>query len=268
MGDSYTDPYFVGDRFVTVRKNPYNVTVRYRATGRLIGRLELPDLTARTGHPLLENGPRALPVARDGPKLVMTDGWYYLMVDTDRMVIDWKRLIDAKDATREPAMRFALKGGYLAVLKEDYDKKTIYMLSSKTGDVLWRTDPKDAKSPQPLHSMYIEGEHIHGIGVYAGQGFYYVKRECKTGRLLYQTTVKGYGGRPAATLVPWNYNGRAIVQVKDRQHFELNVFDMKTGERLDALKKKGVGEFGRHGNVSGAVQNGRIVMLSKDRLDL
>ncbi len=268
MGDLYCDPYFVGDRFVTVRKNPYNVTVRYRATGKLMGRLELPDLSTHTGHPLLENGPKALPVAHDGPKLVVTDGWYYLMVDTDRMAIDWKRRIDANDATREPAMRFALKGGYLAVLKEDYDQKVIYMLSSKTGNVLWHTNPKDAHSPQPIHSMYIEGEHVYGIGVYPGQGFYFVKRECKTGRRLCRTTVKGYAGKPAVSLVPWNYNGRAVVRVKDRQDFELNVFDMQNGKRLHVLKEKGVGEFGRHGNVSAAIQSGRLVFMAKDKLNL
>jgi outer membrane protein assembly factor BamB/tetratricopeptide (TPR) repeat protein len=268
MGDLYCDPYFVGSRFVTVRKNPYNVTVRYRATGKLMGRLELPDLSTHTGHPLIDGGPKALPVAHDGPKLVVTNGWYYLMVDTDRMAIDWKRRIDANDATREPAMRLAVKGSYLTVLKEDYDQKVIYMLSSKTGDVLWHTDPKNGRSPQPLHSVYIDGQYLYGLGVYPGQGFYFVKRECKTGKLIFQTTVAGYAGKPAASLVPWNYNGRAVVRVKDRQDFELNVFDMKTGKRVQVLKEKGVGAFGRHGNVSATVQNGRIIFMAKDKLDL
>jgi len=116
--------------------------------------------------------------------------------------------------------------------------------------------------------MYIEGEHVYGIGVYPGQGFYFVKRECKTGRRLCRTTVKGYAGKPAVSLVPWNYNGRAVVRVKDRQDFELNVFDMQNGKRLHVLKEKGVGEFGRHGNVSAAIQSGRLVFMAKDKLNL
>ena len=64
---------------MSLRKLPFNLTVRYRSTGKLIGRLDLPDLLLNEEHPLIENGPRALPVARDGPLLAVTDGWYYIM---------------------------------------------------------------------------------------------------------------------------------------------------------------------------------------------
>ena len=66
QGDIYLAPYFLGDRLVCVRKMPFNLTVRHRATGRLIGRLALVDLSLNTKHPLLENGPAELPAARDG----------------------------------------------------------------------------------------------------------------------------------------------------------------------------------------------------------
>ena len=65
-GDLYAAPYFHGDRLVSVRKMPFNLTVRYRSTGQLMGRLALPDLSLFDEHPLLENGPRELPVAHDG----------------------------------------------------------------------------------------------------------------------------------------------------------------------------------------------------------
>ncbi|MFO7900240.1 MAG: PQQ-binding-like beta-propeller repeat protein, partial [Planctomycetota bacterium] len=162
LGDLYAPSYFVGDRLVSVRKNPVNVTARFRATGKLIGRLDLPDLSLYTKHPLLEHGPAALPRARAGRLLALTDTWYYIMVDVERLAILWKRLIDNNDLSRRPALRFALSEEYLAVLKEDYDVKALYMLSAKTGEVLWHTDPKDAESPQPMHSMHIVGDRVYG----------------------------------------------------------------------------------------------------------
>ena len=266
MGDLYCNPYFVADRLVAVRKNPYNVTVRYRATGKLMGRLELPDLSSNTAHPLLENGPRALSIAHHGPKLVVTDGWYYLMVDTDRMAVDWKRRIDANDLTRDPAMRFEINGDYLAVLKEDYDQKVIYMLSSRTGDVLWHTDVKNPNSPQPIHSMLILRDRIYGLGVRPGQGFYFVGMDCKTGRRLFRTEAAGYNAKPKAVLVHRDLDGQGFVKLQDRQDFELKVYDLRTGKLLHTLKEKGVGPFGVHGRVSAALQNGRLVFLSKDKL--
>ena len=43
-------------------------------------------------------------------------------------------------------MRFALKGDYLAVVKQDYDVKAIYMLSSRTGEVLWQHGPEGRRA--------------------------------------------------------------------------------------------------------------------------
>ena len=87
MGDLYMAPYLRGERLVSVRKMPFRVTVRYRATGQLISRLELPDLSLLEEHPLLEKGPPALPAAHSANLLAVTDGRYYLMVDTDRPAI-------------------------------------------------------------------------------------------------------------------------------------------------------------------------------------
>jgi outer membrane protein assembly factor BamB len=271
-GDLYIPPYFHGDRLISLRKMPFNVTVRFRATGTLVGRLHLPDLSMFPEHPLLEEGPEALPAATDGGRLAVTDGWYYILVDVERMQVLWKRLIDNNDLTREPAMRFALNGDYFAVLKEDYDQKVIYMLSSRTGRVLWQTDPKDADSPRPMHSMLIDGDRIYGIGVHPGQGFYFVARDCRTGTQQFRRLVEGYDARPKVRLVPRLYgtaHGRhAAVTVQDRKVFELRLFDTKTGKPVHTLRKKGVGPFGVHGRVSTTVQNGRAVLLSKDNLDL
>ncbi len=104
-GDLYTAPCLRGDRIVSVRKFPFSVTVRFRTTGQLIGRLDLPDLSTNRRHPLLDNGPEELPIAHFNEKLVLTDAWYYIMLDVDRLAVLWKRLIDQSDVNRDPAMR-------------------------------------------------------------------------------------------------------------------------------------------------------------------
>jgi outer membrane protein assembly factor BamB len=268
MGDVYAAPYLHGNRLVCLRKNPFNLTVRTRSTGRLIGRLDLPDLSLHDRHPLLDDGPRALPVDHDGRFLVVTDGWYYILLDAERVVTVWKRLIDNNDLTREPAMRFTLRGEYLAVIKEDYDQKVIYMLSSRTGEVLWHTDVKNPNSPQPAYSTIIQGGKMVGIGLWPGQGFYFVGMDCKTGKRLFRREVKGYDSKPKATLVPRRFGGAVVAKIQDRQMFELKTFDLETGKTLGTLREKGVGPFGIHGRVSATVQNGRLVLLSKDKLAL
>jgi len=317
-GDLYIPPSFCGDRLVSFRKLPFNATVRYRATGKLLGRLALPDLSLHDAHPLLDDGPRQLPVARDGKLFVVSDGWYYIAVDTDRMKVVWKRLIDQNDPTREPALRLALKGDYLAVVKEDFDRKAIYMLSSRTGEILWHTDPKDGDSPQPMHSMVIAGDAIYGIGVHPGQGFYFVGLDCRTGKRLFKRNEQaGYQGKPEVALLPTLFGPHAVAPdlpqvpnlppnlpqvpnlppnlpqvpnlppnlpqvgnlrevkeirthaialVKDRQDFEVKAFDVRTGSLDAAVRAKGVGDFGEHGRVSATVQDGKLVLFSKDKL--
>ena len=267
QGDIYIEPYFHGDRLVSLRKAPSNLTVRYRSTGKLIGRLSLPDLQLHDEHPLVEGGPRELPVAHDGRQLVVSDGWYYIMLDVEKMAVAWKRLIDANDLTRLPPMRFALEGDYLAVVKQDYDVKAIYMLSSKSGDVLWHTDPKDRNSPQPISSMALRNARLYGIRPHPGQGFYFVGMDGKTGRYLFPPNEqKGYDGKPGTVLLPALHGDGAVALVKDRQDFEVKAFDLKSGRLLYALKAKSSGNFGEHGRASAAAQNGTLVLLGKDKL--
>ncbi len=265
-GDLYMRPYMDQERLISVRKLPFNVTVRYLSTGGLMGRLDLPDLSLLEDHPLLENGPKALPTAHDTNRLVLSDGWYYLMLDTTRLQVVWKRLIDNNDATRIPPLRFALGEKYLAVLKEDYDQKAIYMLSAETGELLWFTDPKKAQSPQPLYSLHIHQDRLYGIEPHPGQGFYFTARDCATGKRLYRTEVLGYQAKPDAALFPRIYGDQMIVRTADRQDFELKSFNRATGELQYSLKVKGVGPVGTHGRVSSTVQNGRLILLSKNEL--
>jgi hypothetical protein len=57
-----------------------------------------------------------------------------------------------------------------------------------------------------------------------------------------------------------------VIRTADRQDFELKAFSIADGALTGTLKMKGVGPFDIHGRISTTVQNGRLVMLSKDRL--
>ncbi len=265
-GDLYNAPYFQSDRFVSIRKMPFNVTVRSRTTGRLIGRLDLPDLTLYAGHPLLDAGPEALPAAHYGNVMIVSDGWYYIAIDTQALTVLWKRLIDRNDVTREPAMRFALNDKYFYVLKEDYDQKVCYMLSARTGEILWRTDPVNAKSPRPMHAVVMDGERVYGLGVHPAQGFYLTGRDCRTGTLLFNTQVKGFKQKPVVNMLPRVFGKHLTVLVEDRQDMHLRVFEIDKGKPVHALQAKGVGPFGLHGRVSATMQDGHAVLMNKDEL--
>jgi outer membrane protein assembly factor BamB len=265
-GDLYIPPYFVGDRLVSLRKMPFNVTARYRSTGKLIGRLSTPDLTLHEEHPLLDDGPTALPVAHEGHLLIVSDGWYYIALDTNRMTTLWKRLIDNNDRSREPAMRFALGGDYLLVTKEDYDAKTVSMLSSRTGEVLWHTDPKDPRGHPPMYSTFIHGDRAYGLLTHPGQGFYFFAVDTKTGKQLFRHEVRGYEGVPQVRLIPTVFGSRIVAAIQDRQDFELRVFDAGKGPDLHHVRKKGSGTFGIPGRVSQTVQDGHVVLMSRDKV--
>jgi outer membrane protein assembly factor BamB len=265
-GDLYTASYLRHDRFVSVRKFPFSVTVRFRTTGQLIGRLDLPELSMNRRHPLLDGVADELPVARHKEKLMLTDSWYYIMIDVDRLAVLWKRLVDQSDVNRDPAMRFALGDNHFAVLKDDFDQKAFYMLSAVTGEILWQTDPKKPGVVQPLHSVRIADNVAYGIQPHAGQGFYLVARDAAKGQQLFREEVVGFQGKPEVSLWPAAYGDHLLVQVVDRQSFELRVFDRKTGKPIGKLGMTGVPPLGVHGRVSLAVQNGRLVMLSKDKL--
>jgi outer membrane protein assembly factor BamB/tetratricopeptide (TPR) repeat protein len=267
-GNLYYPPYLVGDRLVSLRKMPFNLTVRYRSTGKMIGRLELPDLLLLDENPLLETGAKCLPIARDGNRLAVSDGTYYILLDVERMKVVWKRLIDANDPTRLPPLRLELNGDYLAAVKQDFDSKAICMLSSRTGELLWRTDPKVAGSPQPIDTMLIRDGKLYGIKPHPGQGYYFTGLDCQTGKTLFSNEQTGYGGKPEVRLRHEAYGDAVVVQLRDRQDFELKAFSAKTGKLLHKVNGKAAGDFGEHGRASATVQNGRLTLLGKNELSI
>jgi outer membrane protein assembly factor BamB len=269
QGQIYIAPYMHGERLVSVRKLPFSVTVRYRATGRLIGRLQLPDLTLFEGHPLDVGevvGPKALPHAHHKNLLMLTDRWYYIAVDVDKLTILWKRLVDENDVSRPAPMRFSVNEKYFMVLKENFDTKVVYMLSSQTGTALWHTNPKDRKTPPPFATALLDGEHAYGISYFPGQGYYLVGYASKTGKRIFRTTADGYNSKPQVQLLSKRFGDQLVVRVQDRQDFDMRVFDAKKGKQVHRVQMKGMGTYGIHGRVSATVQNGRTVLLSKDQV--
>jgi outer membrane protein assembly factor BamB len=267
-GDLYVAPYLVGDRLVSVRQMPFNVTTRYRSTGKLIGRLELPPLLRNRAHPLIEKGLSAYPVAHHGTLLAVTNGSYYLLVDVKQLRVLWKRLIDNNNPYETPALRFALNDQYLAVVKDDFDVDAIYMLSSQTGQVLWRTDPKDAGSVQPVYQMQLEGDRLYGLAPHPGQGFYFDCVDAKTGKRIYRTEVAGYDAQPQVTLMDRAFGPYRVARTRDRQDFDLRVFDCRNGKNVARVEVKGAGDYGEYGRVSANGQNGALALYGMRVLKL
>ena len=87
-----------------------------------------------------------------------------------------------------------------------------------------------------------------------------------TGKLVYRTEITGYQSKPQVALLPKIYGTHMVARTADRQDFDLKSFNISTGELQHTLKMKGVGPFNIHGRVSTTIQNGRLVMLSKDQL--
>ena len=269
MGDIYTPPYVFKDRFISLRKMPFNLTVRFRATGNLIGRLELPDLSLDASHPLIKNGPEEFPSAHDKNLLAVTDNTYYIMIDVEKPLVIWKRLIDFNPymADYKP-MRFALKGTFFSVLKHDHDREALHMLSADTGKLLWHTDPDKPDSPRPMHSLFIQKGNVYGIEPGPGQGFTFTGVTCREGKNLFSVQRVDYNSVPSVGLLETRLASYAVLNVQDRQDFELNVFNLTNGSCIHTLKDKGVGPFGVHGRVSAAIQAGRLILLSGNNLNL
>ena len=119
-----------------------------------------------------------------------------------------------------------------------------------------------------MYVVMVAGERAYGIEVHPGQGFYFRGVECKTGKLLFRTECKDYQAKPEVTLINRLYGNFAVAQVSDRQDFQVKVFSVAEGKDAYTLADKGVGPFGVHGRISGTVQSGRVILLSKDKLGM
>src|SRR6185437_2748805 len=90
------------------------------------------------------------PIACHGDLLVLNTGQHYLALDLAKRDVRWKRVIDNNDLFVGPA-RFYLHEPFLLILKTDFDAPALYLLDSRTGEVLWRK-----KDSAVVHSVLFE----------------------------------------------------------------------------------------------------------------
>jgi hypothetical protein len=57
-----------------------------------------------------------------------------------------------------------------------------------------------------------------------------------------------------------------MVQIKDRQDFEVKAFSLSDGKLIHKQNAKSAGDFGEHGRASATAQNGKMVLLGKSDL--
>jgi len=263
-GAPYAPSYYHGDLWVSVREMPYSVTIRHRGTGKLKARLTVPDLLMNEAHPLIETGPAERPFARDGRLLALYSGHYIFAVDVETPRILWKRGM----GQAYTPMRLALGDGLLAVVKKEYDRAALTMVSAADGRTLWQTDAK-TQIPAPLYSMRIRDGNLYGLAVHPGQGFILTGLDGAGGKPLFAPNVQtGYASKPVVTLRPRAYEKTLVAQVKDRQDFEIKTYDLASGKLRHTVKVKATGDFGQYGRASAAVGHGGLALLGGNTLML
>jgi outer membrane protein assembly factor BamB len=262
-GNIYYKPYFVNDLFISVRKYPFNITSRHRTTGSLITRLAVPDLSQVETHPILKEGPSALPIARFDRFVAVSDEKYIIVYDVVKMEMLWKTPLLNVDLSKEIKMRVVMNEKYVILIKEDYDRKAIYCYSLVTGDILWNTDPTNAGSPQAIYSMVLEGDILYGIGEHPGQGFFFVSYDCISGAKKFKKLLEGYGSVPLVRLRSEIYGKHIVAELMDRKDFQIIVLDKTTGDTVKKVSDKGDGPIGEVGRVAMTVQDGHPILFSK-----
>jgi len=262
-GQIYQTPYFVGEKFITIRKYPFNITSRFRTTGSLVSRMAIPDLMLMTDHPFVKTAAKKLSLATHKNLLVVTDGYYILVYDVNNMRMLWKTLILSKDWSNETSIRFVLNDQFLVLSKMDYDQKIMYCYDVKTGKKIWNTDYKNSKTPRPLYSFSLDGTTLYGVEEYSGQGFYVTAYECTKGKRLFKKLYKDYSEKPKLVMDSQVYGDQFVIKIQDRKNFELLIINKKTGVSFKSVKSKGDGPIGAPGRVSMTVQNGHPVLFSK-----
>ena len=270
-GELYYPPFVVEDRLVTVRYRPSGVTARKVTTGRLIAYLELPTLTRQDKHPLLPTGPPARPVHQADGLIVVSDSFYYIVVDAREMTIKWKRLIDENDPTVDPSMRariFRAPEGkaYLWVLKKDFDQNAMWMLDALTGDVLWHTDPKQPRVNEPMYSPIFDGTTVYGLVVTDANTYRVLGFEAATGKRVCNWQSTPFAVKPEVALDGRVSAAYLLARIADQQEFSLVLFDKKARKPVHTLPLKGTGPYGVHGRVSYTVQGGYLAMLTRTKL--
>jgi hypothetical protein len=152
---------------------------------------------------------------------------------------------------------------YIVLVKEDYDRKSIYCYSLKSGEIMWATDPEEEDSPQAIYSMILEKDTLYGIGIHPGQGFNFVSYDCKDGTQKSKKLIEGFGSIPLVNFRDAIYGNHVVAELQDRKDFYLIIIDKNTGEVIKKIMDKGDGPIGEVGRISMTVQDGHPVLFSR-----
>jgi len=265
QGSIYFKPYLADDLFVSVRKFPFNITSRHRTTGNLMMRLSIPDLSLVETHPILKEGGLMVPFAKFDKYLAVTDEKYLIVYDVVKMSMLWKTPLLNIDITKEIKIRFEMNDKYIIVLKENFDKKELYCYDLFTGDILWKTDPTNNNSPQPIYSLLFDGDILYGLGEHPEQGFILIAYDCSKGIQKFKKVSEGYSSKPSVNLRKEIYGNNIIVELQDRKDFKIIVFNKNSGEILKTISEKGDGPIGEIGRIGIIVQGGRPILFNKNQ---
>jgi outer membrane protein assembly factor BamB len=271
-GGVYIAPYVAGDRLVLVRHAPDNVTVRHLGSGELIGRMELPGLSATTMlHPLLPTVSDAQSAAHAGNLLMLIDGWSYYMIDTQSLSVRWKREIDSNDPGVVPPMRIALNDKVAVITKKDYDRGSMYGIDVATGEILWKTEHGKKKEQDALPALYdicMVGDTACGITVPGNQRFQLLVFNPATGEKVAEWKASGYGADPTVRMTDGGDGQSVVLTLLQGQKLQTVAVNAKTANVVATVEREGVGPFGTHGFASAGVCDGHLLLLTKNGVSI
>lgn len=262
-GDIYHKPFFLDDKFLSIRKYPFCIVSRHRTTGSLLSRLQVPDLSINEEHPFLKNGTKELPVGIFDQYVVLTEEKYLILYDVNKMEMIWKAQFSNTDVSKALSLRIAINDKYIVLIKNDFDRKAIYCYDTKTGEILWNTNPNNPDSPQPIYSLLLENDVLYGVGEHPGQGFFAVAYNCVDGSLKYKNLIEGYSTVPLVNLNENVYNNHLIAEIQDRKDFQIVIMNKLTGVVEKRVSGKGDGPIGEVGRVAIIIQASHPILFSK-----
>jgi outer membrane protein assembly factor BamB len=265
IGAPYARPFLRDNVVISVRKNPSGATFRRLGTGQLLTHLELSPLNVSGDHPVLPDGNGDLPISYNGKYLAVTDGWDYILVDTDLMRVRWQKRIGEVDRSRgQLPYRIWLSDRHLMALKKSYDTVHNEVVDLDTGRLLWKHAAE--KNEGTVYSVLFDGANAYGLQ-------YEPKQRCvhlmgfdqKSGKKTLDWIERGYSS-PRVFLDKELRGGCAVVVLADKQKYKIEIYDTKTKKKVFDFDEKGFGLFGAYGQVSYAIQGPDVALLSGNKL--
>ena len=276
-GSPYCPPFVRDGVLVAVRREPFGVAFRRLGSGELLRFLRMPNLDLETTHPILaedisrgavQAGTAAagLPVAFDGDLLILSDGIYFIAVDTEAMSILWKRSIDDNDPlVSAPPLRFTLKKDRLLVLKRDFNVPALHMLNARTGELRW-----SKKDRETVYSVVFDdsGDTFYGIAAPESARISVTVRgfEAATGKETCRWEWVDLLGPPDACIAGRFAKGGVVLRVIHGERMDLLAVDVPKGKEVFRVGLKAPGPFGEHGGKSAVVQEPRFMLMNSDEV--